>query len=150
MRAQVNVSDTSAGFKYSRTYYVPRLSASFQKSPLLEFGICRQWTYQFESYEKTNGWNGKNSSAYFGTYLSAEAVLTNEKPIYGLKFGAETVLIGGASTGIVLGLEATNYFYKSLHYLGVTPKLVIPITRNATPLAFLSYGYCFNDFNSLC
>ena len=116
---------------------------------MLEFGICRQWLYHFDGFTKTNGWNGKGASGYFGTYFSTEVVLTNNKPIYGLKLGAETVLIGGASLGIAIGLEATNYYYETRHYLGLTPKFVIPVTRNATPLAFVSYGYCINDFNSL-
>jgi hypothetical protein len=148
-RAQVILTDTSAELKYTRIKYTPRLSASFQKSPLVEFGICRQWSYHFERFTKTDGWYSKNSSGYFGTYLSGEALLTNDKTIYGIKFGVETVLIGGSSTGIVLGIEATDYIYNTRHYLGLTPKFVIPVTRNATPLAFISYGYCINDFSSL-
>jgi hypothetical protein len=75
--------------------------------------------------------------------------LKNQNYIYGIKLGAETILVGGASLGIILGLETTDYIYQSRHYLGVTPKLIIPLTAQATPLAFFSYGYCINDFNSL-
>lgn len=144
---QIIKTDTSVSMDHSRTYYVPRVGLSYQKSALFELGICRQWSYRADKYSKTKGY-GKDAAAYFGTYLSGEAVLQQKNIIYGIKFGAETVLIGGSSLGIVLGLEATDYIYQTRHYLGVTPKVIIPLTLEATPLGFFSYGYCINDFNS--
>jgi hypothetical protein len=146
--AQLYTNDTLVSYNHNRTYYVPRVSVSFQRSLLLEAGICRQWSYRKNSYSKTIGYDPKGAVAYFGTYLSGEAVVNNRDYIPGVKLGAEMAFVGGASTGIILGLEATNYFYQSNQYLGLTPKIIIPVTKNLTPLAFLSYGYCFNDFNS--
>lgn len=146
--AQLYSSDTLVSFNHNRTYYVPRLSVSYQKNLLLEAGICRQWSFRKNSYSKTIGYDRKGAVAYFGTYLSGEAILNKGDFIPGVKLGAELAFVGGASTGIILGLEATNYLYQSNQYLGLTPKIIIPLTKNLTPLAFLSYGYCFNDFNS--
>lgn len=149
MFGQMIENDTSVTLSYFRTYYVPRVGLSYQKSPLLELGICRQWSARGDKYSKTVGYYGKDFAGYFGTYLSVEAVLQPNNIIYGIKLGAETVLVGGASLGIILGLETTDYIYQAKHYLCLTPKIVVPLTLECTPLGFFSYGYCVNDFNLL-
>jgi hypothetical protein len=38
--------------EHSRIYYVPRVGVSYQKSALLEIGICRQWSFRADQYSK--------------------------------------------------------------------------------------------------
>lgn len=115
---------------------------------LLEAGICRQWSRRFSGYSKIKGWDPHYEVCYVGTYLSGEAVLNKDNWIYGIKLGIEPILIGPTS-GILGGIEVTDYIYRTRHYAAITPKIMIPLTRRVTPLAFISYGYCINDFESL-
>ncbi len=146
--AQVTFSDTSALLKYNKVTYSPRLTTGIQKSSFVEFGFCRRWSNRYDEFGTQNGYTPKSSTAYFGTFISSEIIFRNQEVILGAKLGFETVLVGGASIGIPISIEATNYFYKGNQYFSITPKFILPITRQATPLAFLSYGYCINSFKS--
>lgn len=147
--AQVSSSDTSVILKYNKVTYSPRVVLGIERSVFAEFGICRRWSYRFDDYSKQKGYNPRDAAGYFGAFISNEIVLSNQEVIFGPKLGFETVLIGGASLGILFSLEATDYFYRANQYFAITPKFILPLSKQCTPLAFLSYGYNFNSFESL-
>jgi hypothetical protein len=73
--------------------------------------------------------------------------LLSRRPRCGFRdrsLGFETVLVAGASLGILFSLEATAYFYKGNQYLASTPKFHFTTFKAIHPLciSFLT-GYNF-------
>lgn len=144
--AQVIKTDSSVSYNYSSFKYAPRVTFGYQKSIYYEVGICREVYKSYDNYELNK--YGKDGVLYFGTFLTYGNLVVKNKSINSIKLGFETILAGG-SYGLTFGLDLTDYFYNSNQYLAVTPRFVIPLTKEATPLAFISYGYSINSFNSL-
>lgn len=74
-------------------------------------------------------------------------ILNKEHDVYAIRTGAEVYLLGNIA--LYGGIEVSDYFYKGLQYACVTPRLLLPLTRNATPLLMVSYGYNINNFGPL-
>ena len=133
-------------YNYSSIKYAPRVTFGYQKAFYNEVGICREVYKRYDNYDLNK--YGKDGVLYFGTFLTYGNILVKNKSINSIKLGFETILAGG-SYGLTFGLDLTDYFYNSNQYLAVTPRFVFPLTKECTPLAFISYGYCINSFNSL-
>lgn len=115
---------------YSNIKFVPRFSVGYQRSGYFEFGICRQ----------SCGYNRKGGGCS-DFYLTNEFIVNNSNIIYGPKIGYEVMVAGNIA--ILFGFEMVQYFNKSHQNFVMTPRVFLPLTKNCTPLLFLSYGYNF-------
>lgn len=132
-------SDTTTRWKkdtaYNELFYAPRVALSYQRNFGLEVGITR-----------IRAVSGLGAGGLIASYLSGQIIYSQHKPIYALKSGYEVIMVGNIA--IPIGIDATAFIYNNQYYACVTPHFVLPITKNATPLLLIAYGYNINDFKS--